>query len=816
MRKRFSFEFKITGILLIILSLLTLTGVFAYKRFSKIITEISEKSRPDSRLLTAEALLNDINSAEISVQTFMITNDTLYLEQFYLAAQAAENRLSNLQLLGKKNRDYPVELDSLDEMLDQKITLLTELLLLQDEYRLQNALEKVAERVRKNTPDIDGENQNTTSSTIIDRLFKKRKKDSLTTAQIDSPNKVSIVTVDQEVEKIQKEEKYMDEIIKKKEITNVKQGQILREKIIAVIEDLREFENDKILQKSKDAEAAIHRTNQQIALFCFTTSVLLLFMTLIIVNYVRNNNRYRKALRNAKREAENLAAAKQSFLANMSHEIRTPMNAIAGFTEQLAAGPLTLEQKDQLSMVSKSTDHLLHLINEVLDFSKLQSDKLKLEKIGFRPVEIVKEVVAIFKSIKNNPQLIIEYEFDEKLPKIILGDPFRLRQILLNLVSNSVKFTEKGTIKINVKSNQIDKENTLLKIEVIDTGVGMNKNNLTKVFHEFEQAESSTSRNYGGTGLGLSIVNMLIHLHKGTILLESEENIGTKVTVEIPYQIGAFADLELAELTDENIEETDFSHLKILIVDDVEYNRKLLKIILAKNQIKFGEATNGNEAIVEHVKNNYDLILMDSRMPELNGIEATLFIRKLKDPTKKKIPIIALTAAVSVEDRSEYQVAGMNGFLSKPFKENELLLEISQAICPEFQKRKKIDSKSAVIVSSVKLNFYDLEELSNGDMKFYIDMLQTFIDSTARGIEEIKKAMSDGNWKRMADQAHKISAPCNHLNATQLFTYLKEIETIGRDKKTSKPPASLVNRTENEAAAVIAFVQKELGKYLHP
>ena len=212
-------------------------------------------------------------------------------------------------------------------------------------------------------------------------------------------------------------------------------------------------------------------TNTQIAIFCVLTALLLVIMAYIIINYVQNSARYRKILKQAKAKAEDLAVTKERFLANMSHEIRTPMNAIAGFTEQIDKGPLTSEQKEQLTMVRKSIDHLLYLINDVLDFTKLQSGKLKLESIGFRPNEFVKDVITFVKPLAKEKQIEIKCDIKTDDGLILLGDPFRLRQILLNLISNSIKFTEKGSISVQLTQVMKSSHFTNIRLEITDSGI---------------------------------------------------------------------------------------------------------------------------------------------------------------------------------------------------------------------------------------------------------------------------------------------------------------------------------------------------------
>ena len=354
---------------------------------------------------------------------------------------------------------------------------------------------------------------------------------------------------------------------------------------------------------------------------------------------------------------------------------------------------------------------------------------------------------------------------------------------------------------------------TNIRLEITDSGIGMKKEQLKKVFREFEQAEVSTSRNYGGTGLGLSIVSMLVKLHEGKIDIISSPNKGTTVSIEISYPLGTEAEIELYEKVEKESDSnlTLPEGLKILIVDDEEYNRKLLSTILKKYPVSYTEAINGVEAIMEVKRNNYDLILMDARMPKMDGIEATKRIRRLNGSAKSNIPIIALTAAVTEENKKEYKFAGMNGCLAKPFKEKELLQEINNLI----ELNNNTDTTEAPIDSEKEANSLDLsalKELSNGDKAFYTDMLQTFLQTTTTGISEMEKLLKDKNYEMIAEHAHKISAPCKHLGADLLYNLLKEIEENCRNNTNLDDVSDLIEKMVTEYKTINELINKELTK----
>lgn len=811
MNKRTAFQYKILGIMLVIMVLVSITGVYAYKRFSQIVTGISKEARIDMRLITAKSIMNDVTEAENSVKSYSLVKDTVYLNQFYQAAERTDLKLSKFRKFSEQETQDLYEVDSLENMVANKFRILNELLVIQDKFRVQKVLDKVLININKKTNVANDTNSTTKAKpNFITKLFGK--KDKATPEIKEQP--ITVEEIEKEISTIKKEEKSIEASLKQQEMALLEQDKEVSLLIKNLINSIEAKEMLSIAVQTEKAEEAMQETNTQIAIFCVLTGLLLVIMAYIIINYVQNNARYRRILKRAKNKAEELARTKEKFLANMSHEIRTPMNAIAGFTEQIDKGPLTTEQKEQLSMVRKSIDHLLYLINDVLDFTKLQAGKVQLETVGFKPNDFVKDVITFLQPLAKEKNIHINSDLKTDDDLVLLGDPFRLRQIILNLISNSIKFTENGTISVTLTPIMKSNFFTNIRLEITDSGIGMTKNQLNKVFKEFEQAEVSTSRNFGGTGLGLSIVSMLVKLHEGKIDISSTPNKGTTVSIEITYPVGTPEDIDLYEKIEKECENKLSlpEGLKVLIVDDEEFNRKLLTTILKQHKVLYTESINGKEAIKELKRNDYDLILMDARMPEMNGIEATKKIRKLPNEQKNNVPIIALTAAVTEDNKKEYQQAGMNGCLAKPFKEKELLEEINKIVSLKKDAphaAQKTNSTEAKTTSTIDLS--SLKELSNGDANFVNDMVQTFLQTTENGLKEMTLYEQENDYFMVGEMAHKIASPCKHLGAEKLYNLLKRMEDIGRnDKKEDLKP--LINNAKEAFEEIKKELKNELTK----
>ncbi|MGZ4116736.1 MAG: ATP-binding protein, partial [Bacteroidia bacterium] len=384
----------------------------------------------------------------------------------------------------------------------------------------------------------------------------------------------------------------------------------------------------------------------------------------------------------AKEFAEQLTLAKDQFLASMSHEIRTPLNGIIGFTKLLLQDKVTEKQRAQLEAIKSSSDILLVLINDILDLSKIEAGKIHIEETELKLTELINTVIASFELRVEEKQLKVTHKYDNRIPKILMGDPVRIEQILLNLFNNALKFTgEDGQITIQANLLNEDEGKVTIEFIVSDTGIGIAAEKLETIFEPFVQADDDTTRKYGGTGLGLSIVKRLVELMGGTISVKSELNKGSSFIFTLPFKKTTATEVskETKVLLRTN-ELKEIGHLNILLAEDSEINTFLVQTILQNFGFDVDAAENGKAAIDFLEKKQYDLILMDLMMPEMNGFEATKYIRaKMKDP-KSKIPIIALTADVNKQVVVKCTEAGMNDYISKPFNENELLNKIARLV----------------------------------------------------------------------------------------------------------------------------------------
>jgi two-component system CheB/CheR fusion protein len=376
--------------------------------------------------------------------------------------------------------------------------------------------------------------------------------------------------------------------------------------------------------------------------------------------------------------AEEAVKSKQQFLSNMSHEIRTPMNAIIGFTNVVLKTPLDENQKEYITAIKTSGDALIVLINDILDLAKVDAGKMTFEARPFNLSEAISAMLHLFEHKIKEKNIELVSELDERIPKMIVGDPMRLRQIILNLMSNAVKFTSEGKITVSIDLIEEDFNKIGIAFTIADSGIGISEDRLKHVFKNFEQAHSETASSYGGTGLGLAIVKQLVELQGGSIFVESQPGVGSTFGFHLPFHVFQPSENEnmgnfFGDRKTRGVQEEGLGPVRILVAEDVALNQLLIRIIITEFGFEHDIASNGKVAIQMLQEKDYDIVLMDLQMPEMNGFEATSYIRETMQST---IPIIALTADVTPIDIERCKDLGMNDYVSKPIDEKVLYAKI--------------------------------------------------------------------------------------------------------------------------------------------
>lgn len=453
-------------------------------------------------------------------------------------------------------------------------------------------------------------------------------------------------------------------------IISTQKGKRIMDDIRKLSYNMDKLEEESLIDRNKIAVDSYFLAQLYVVLGGVISILIATFLMII-------NNQSFKLKKHLLKSEEVLTVAlssKQQFLSNMSHEIRTPMNAILGFTKIMLKTDLAPKQKQYLDAIKTSSDGLIILIDDILDLAKVDAGKMTFEEIPFKMESSISSMIQVFdlKIKEHNLELIKEY--DSKIPEVLLGDKVRLHQILLNLLGNALKFTTKGKIIVAVRLLNEDEETATIEFAITDTGIGIADDELEYIFENFQQATSSSSRIFGGTGLGLGICKQLVEKQGGTISVKSKINEGATFSFTLSFK------KTNAEIKSEIIElklDDEIKIIKVLLVEDIKLNQLLMKIILDDFNFKYDIADNGKIAIEKLQTESYDIILMDLQMPEMDGYEATAYIR---DIMNLKIPIIALTADVTTADVEKCKAIGMNDYISKPLDERVLYTKIIELV----------------------------------------------------------------------------------------------------------------------------------------
>jgi len=786
--KKLKIEIQVIILTIGIAVAVIISGYLAYQSLSKIVDTIHKEARPDLKLLLIKDIASNLSEVENTIRLYSLTGDASFLRSYRQLGDSIQKKLKTLSESSDPGSEEIQHIDSIALLANRKLLIWDKIRALHrsktdTHSSFSNLYSKIdtviiqPDTIRFKPEEKKG---------FFKRLFSKRDTTTKRPVIIDKSKEKEIIK--KEIAGIEEQISSQAKRLQGSETALFEQNIKLTQALNQHIASLENSEQKRLEAKTQEADLMAAQTYRGMAAFTIAAVILLIIILALFFRNLQKNKIYQQILKQAKAEAEGLAKAKEMFVATVSHEMRTPVNAIYGLTEQMLRKTNSKEMTADLNVVYKSAEHLIALVNDTLDFSKIESQKLQIEQIDFLPDEVITEIQTLHRDSaqKKGIKLIFSNNTDKNL--VLLGDPIRLKQILINLITNAIKFTNQGQVMLTVSGEETSEQSYLLRFEILDTGIGISKEDQHLIFDEFVQLNTDLTQKQRGAGLGLSIVKKLIILQDGKIDVESTPGKGTQFFIQIPYQKGNPDNIK--KRSDEQLLIPSwFGKLHFLIVDDEEFNLYLIKNILNAWGVSFTEAYNGQEAVELALKNSYDLILMDIRMPVMDGYEATKQILKYCPTTK----IIALTATTKSTDVQNIELAGMHAFLQKPFAEPDLLATI-QKLFPE----KTEDSYPESGSKDKTFELDELERISGGDAAFFKEMVKIFIRSSENALAKIHHDFEISDWAGMAESAHKLAAPAKHLQANVLYQLLKQLENCTEDTN------------QDELKKLIVFIEDEI------
>ncbi|GAB4322105.1 MAG: hypothetical protein Kow00127_14720 [Bacteroidales bacterium] len=786
------------GFLILLSAILVLgLGYLVYNRITLIVETVSEDSKPDPTLMLLQDLGAQLEKAEGSVRLYSYSKNSADLRGYKNSIDRINTILDSLVSLDTTGSRFAGVLDTVAGLIGDKADIWQQMIALNSRDVADQYLDTIARTLEEKVKaDSARENRG-----FFRKIFKRNKKPELNEEELIS-----------NLEQFRRSDATMAQRLAREEKKLSEAGAELSQKLFGLIARIERDARRARAEKTENARMLARETFRWVTWFSAGSALLSLLVIFLIVRYISKSRKTTRMLRKASDESLKLSKAREIFIANVSHEVRTPINIINGFIHQLLKKDLPESIRGDLDVIRTSSDHLVQIVNDVLDFSKLAADRMKLEPVDFDPRKAAEDIYRLFYHEAVGKNVALFYQVHSDVPPVLRGDLLRLKQVLINLVSNAIKFSEGGRVEFNLRWKEAEGESRPELIgEVSDTGVGMESEVAGRIFDPFTQADGSVARKYGGTGLGLSIVKKIVDLHGGTIEVDSAPGKGTRFLFSMPYQTGNRIEGNLNASDAVPLPE-EIRNLKILIVDDEPFNLKVICRMLSDWNLTCTTATSGFEAL-EHLKNRFfDLVLLDFRMPEMDGLEVARYIRDKLKIDKDATRIVLVTAGLP-PGWGNNRPPQIDTVLSKPFSEASLLNILKDiagqkpAEIPQQQQNNEVKTTSGI-------NLSELKRLAGNDNDFARELLERLLVSFPESADRMKEALKNDNLEALSDIAHRMASPARHIGAGKLLELLKKIEALPGSEPQEDLPEQLCEQCfveiERVCNAISVAVREEL------
>jgi signal transduction histidine kinase/FixJ family two-component response regulator len=809
----------IAGFLLVFIAILLALAITRFG-FREMMETVDQLSAPNQELNALKNLFQEITAIDQEQRAEALKNPRGLHKNFFNQSKSLVDKVDSVRLLNWDTAQQ-TRLVEIKEILQNRNRLFSSYLKLKSEAienrSLNTRLDSITrmlvnERVVYDTSVITTEKKTTTTYTKdsvpdqkertgLAKLFRSRKKVEPQTTHIKVQEELSVVVDTLAVARQNEALEEVERIIVNLETDHRRESQRLLDEELELIHAngilvsqllnvLHEVENEELAKMNQNNDHAVSLVTQsmlRISILLIVFFISAAFLVYLIWVDITRSNYYRAQLEKSRDEAEELSKIKQRFLANMSHEIRTPLQSIIGFSEQLKQN--RGKDKDAIEAINSSSEHLLHIVDEVLDYSRISSGSFVLSRENFQLMEVVKEVESALRIQAGKKGLTLLLDVEEAKEYNVSGDAFRLRQVLYNLLGNAIKFTSKGYVKLALKTRE-EAHRIQCYFEISDTGIGIRKEDLSKIFNQFEQANALITRNYGGTGLGLTIAKSLVEAQEGTLEVSSVPGHGSTFKVSLAYDK---AD-SIAKVQPSTVNGNDKTFKgKVIVVDDDIMILRLCGLILAKNEISYTTFNEAKRLLDEKPDPEVTHILMDIRMPEINGIELCHELHKKYDAD---IKFVALTAHVLPQEQQELLNEGFDAVLSKPFREQELLglFNITKSVNGKSEEFDEVDLSA-------------LRSMTFGDDALFQSIINQFIEETESDVSKLNESLSGLNAITVREVVHKLAGRTGQMGMVSLSSTLKEIEVKLIDGVELTTMIEPINQANSEVEKVLNAIK---------